>query len=156
MASVCGTDDNRFLVSGDRFIHRSLKWHFISFKWVWRNDVCFLLSLFLSLSFHLGIAARMFDYFDNGVMEELQHRLMHTVTITNGVSGAITFKGRSVGRRVTANGSVELLVKWTPSDMYAIFVSLSHFIDFVVVVRTIFTDFSGHFISKRFELTKCF
>lgn len=60
----------------------------------------------------------MFDYFDNGVMEELQHRLLHTVTITNGVSEAITFKGRSIGRRVTATGSVELLIKWTPNDMY--------------------------------------
>lgn len=60
----------------------------------------------------------MFDYFDNGVMEELQHRLLQTVTITNGLNGAITFKGRSVGRRVTANGSVELLVRWDPSDMY--------------------------------------
>lgn len=60
----------------------------------------------------------MFDYFDNGVMEELQHRLLHTVTITNGLSEAITFKGRSIGRRVTANGSVELLIKWTPNDMY--------------------------------------
>lgn len=59
----------------------------------------------------------MFDYFDNGVMEELQHRLLHTVAITNGVSEAITFKGRSIGRRVTATGSVELLIKWSPNDM---------------------------------------
>lgn len=65
-------------------------------------------------------SARMFDYFDNGVMEELQHRLLHTVNITNGLSEAITFKGRSMGRRVTANGSVELLIKWTPNDMYDI------------------------------------
>ncbi|XP_055313406.1 zinc finger protein jing isoform X2 [Sitodiplosis mosellana] len=62
-------------------------------------------------------SARMFDYFDNGVMEELQHRLLHTVTITNGVSEAITFKGRSIGRRVTATGSVELLIKWSPNDI---------------------------------------
>lgn len=65
-----------------------------------------------------NFSARMFDYFDNGVMEELQHRLLHTVTITNGLSEAITFKGRSIGRRVTANGSVELLITWTPNDMY--------------------------------------
>ncbi|XP_031616661.1 zinc finger protein jing homolog isoform X1 [Contarinia nasturtii] len=62
-------------------------------------------------------SARMFDYFDNGVMEELQHRLLHTVTITNGLSEAITFKGRSIGRRVTATGSVELLIKWSPNDI---------------------------------------
>lgn len=59
----------------------------------------------------------MFDYFDNGVMEELQHRLLQTVTITNGLDGTMTFKGRSIGRRVTATGSVELLIKWNPSDM---------------------------------------
>lgn len=70
---------------------------------------------------HLQFSARMFDYFDNGVMEELQHRLLHTVTITNGLSEAITFKGRSIGRRVTANGSVELLIKWAPNDMYESF-----------------------------------
>lgn len=66
----------------------------------------------------LYFTARMFDYFDNGVMEELQHRLLQTVTITNGLNGSITFNGRSVGRRVTATGSVELLIKWNPSDMY--------------------------------------
>lgn len=68
----------------------------------------------------------MFDYFDNGVMEELQHRLLHTVTITNGLSEAITFKGRSIGRRVTATGSVELLIKWTPNDM-CVYLNISFF-----------------------------
>lgn len=59
----------------------------------------------------------MFDYFDNGVMEELQHRLMHMVSMTNGQNEAITFNGRSVGRRVTSTGSVELLIRWNPNDM---------------------------------------
>lgn len=60
----------------------------------------------------------MFDYFDNGVMEELQHRLLKTANLTNCLNGTITFNGRSIGRRVTATGSVELLVKWNPCDMY--------------------------------------
>lgn len=59
----------------------------------------------------------MFDYFDNGVMEELQHRLMHTVTLINGPNAAVTFKGHSIGRRVNAKGSVEHLIKWNPCDM---------------------------------------
>lgn len=62
-------------------------------------------------------AARMFDFFDSGVMEGLQHRLNHTGTIANGPSGSINFKGRSVGRRVTTSGHVEILVKWCPNDM---------------------------------------
>lgn len=59
----------------------------------------------------------MFDYFDNGVMEELQHRLLQTVSITNGIDEKIVFKGRSIGRRVTATGSIELLIRWSPNDM---------------------------------------
>lgn len=61
--------------------------------------------------------ARVFDYFDNGMMEEVQHRLFQTMSVTNGANEGIIFKGRSIGRRVTANGSVELLVRWTPDDM---------------------------------------
>lgn len=59
----------------------------------------------------------MFDFFDNGVMEGLQHRLNHTGLIANGPNGSVNFKGRSVGRRVTTIGNVEILVKWNPSDM---------------------------------------
>lgn len=94
----------RFHVESSFFLSYDLLAELINFK-----NVFFFLSNIAT--------ARMFDYFDNGVMEELQHRLLHTVTITNGLSEAITFKGRSIGRRVTANGSVELLIKWNPSDM---------------------------------------
>lgn len=99
MESVCGTDVNHFRVSVKRIGNMT-------------DDDMLIILIFWNFS------ARMFDYFDNGVMEELQHRLLHTVTITNGLSEAITFKGRSIGRRVTANGSVELLITWTPNDMY--------------------------------------
>lgn len=71
----------------------------------------------LRLSFDIIFTARMFDYFDNGVMEELQHRLMHTVSLINNQNGSITFKGRSIGRRVTAKGTVEHLIKWNPYEM---------------------------------------
>lgn len=96
-ANGCDIDDNHFPVS------------FISGK---ANSYGNLINRIF-----MAISARMFDYFDNGVMEELQHRLLHTVNITNGLSEAITFKGRSIGRRVTATGSAELLITWTPSDM---------------------------------------
>lgn len=59
----------------------------------------------------------MFDYFDTGVMEELQHRLLHTATLINGSNQSISFKGNIIGRRVTAKGTVEHLVKWNPRDM---------------------------------------
>lgn len=51
------------------------------------------------------------------MMEELQHRLLQTVSITNGIDEKIIFNGRSIGRRVTANGSIELLIRWSPNDM---------------------------------------
>lgn len=59
----------------------------------------------------------MFDFFDSGVMEGLQHRLNHTGSIANGPNGSVMFNGRSVGRRVTTTGNVEILVKWSPNDM---------------------------------------
>lgn len=59
----------------------------------------------------------MFDFFDSGIMEGLQHRLEHTGTIANGPNGSITFKGTSVAKRVTATGNVEVLIRWNPSDM---------------------------------------
>lgn len=59
----------------------------------------------------------MFDYFDNGIMEVLQHRLLHTVTLLNGPNGSVSFKGNTIGRRVTAKGTVEHLVKWNPREM---------------------------------------
>lgn len=59
----------------------------------------------------------MFDFFDGGIMEGLQHRLEHTGTIINGPNGSINFKGASVAKRVTATGNVEILIRWSPNDM---------------------------------------
>lgn len=59
----------------------------------------------------------MFDYFDGGIMEGLQHRLMITSSIAKGQKGAIHFVGCQRGRRTTLSGMVEILIKWNPSDM---------------------------------------
>lgn len=59
----------------------------------------------------------MFDYFDNGVMEVLQHRLVCTEQTASGDQGAVVFVGQPHARRVTATGCVEHLVSWTPADM---------------------------------------
>lgn len=62
-------------------------------------------------------SARMFDFFDTGVMEGLQHRLHITGQIACGSNGMVTFKGRLMARRVTADGVNEILVKWNPCDI---------------------------------------
>lgn len=59
----------------------------------------------------------MFDYFDGGIMEGLQHRLMITSSIAKGQKGAIHFVGCQQARRTTLSGMVEILIKWNPSDM---------------------------------------
>lgn len=71
----------------------------------------------LSLNEIPHLPARMFDFFDGGIMEGLQHRLEHTGTIANGPNGSINFKGQSVAKRVTATGTVEYLIRWNPCDM---------------------------------------
>lgn len=59
----------------------------------------------------------MFDFFDSGVMEGLQHRLLVTGAIATGPGGSIQFKGRPLARRTTAAGITEILTRWFPSDM---------------------------------------
>lgn len=59
----------------------------------------------------------MFDYFDNGTMEMLNHRLIHMETTANGNGGSISFTGRPTAKRITPTGTTELLIKWTPCDM---------------------------------------
>lgn len=62
-------------------------------------------------------SARMFDYFDGGIMEGLQHRLLITNQIASSQKGAIHFVGCQQARRTTLAGVVEILVKWNPSDI---------------------------------------
>lgn len=60
----------------------------------------------------------MFDYFDSGVMEGLQHRLMHTATVANGPGGSIVFTGKSIAlRKSILSGFTEQLIQWYPTDM---------------------------------------
>lgn len=59
----------------------------------------------------------MFDYFDGGIMEVLQHRLAHTGAATAGTGRTVTFTGRQVGKRVTPAGIIEHLIRWSPVDM---------------------------------------
>lgn len=62
-------------------------------------------------------SARMFDFFDTGVMEGLQHRLHIAGQIACGTNGMVTFKGRPMAKRVTTEGVNEILVKWNPCDI---------------------------------------
>lgn len=59
----------------------------------------------------------MFDFFDTGIMEGLQHRLLVTGSLATGSKGSITFQGRTMARRTNSSGITELYVKWSPSEM---------------------------------------
>lgn len=59
----------------------------------------------------------MFDYFDGGVMEILQHRLVQTGTMASNCGGSIVFTGRPMARRVNSGGIIEHLIQWSPKDM---------------------------------------
>lgn len=61
--------------------------------------------------------ARIFDFFDTGVMEVLQHRLAVTEATACGDRGAVVFVGQPQARRVRHNGCIEHLVRWSPPDM---------------------------------------
>lgn len=60
--------------------------------------------------------ARRFDFFDIGVMEGLQHRLIMAGSVASARRGTITFRGQAAGRRVTGTGA-EVFVKWYPREM---------------------------------------
>ncbi|KFB53831.1 hypothetical protein ZHAS_00022356 [Anopheles sinensis] len=63
-------------------------------------------------------SARRFDFFDAGVMEGLQHRLLRIGTVASGPGGAIVFRGKLGARRQTAGSSEpEILVRWWPTDI---------------------------------------
>ena len=72
-----------------------------------------LFSFNFRISFHL---ARMFDFFDAGIMEGLQHRLRQISTLTNGCN-SITFQGQCIMKRKTIAGITECFVQWSPREM---------------------------------------
>ncbi|XP_067627352.1 zinc finger protein jing [Eurosta solidaginis] len=61
-------------------------------------------------------SARMFDFFDTGIMEGLQHRLRQISVLSDGCN-AITFHGQCIMRRKTLQGTDESFVKWTPREI---------------------------------------
>ncbi|KAG7198254.1 hypothetical protein KM043_005657 [Ampulex compressa] len=68
-------------------------------------------------------SARLFDYFDSGVMEGLQHRLLELaksrtqgrLAETPGNSMALT--SQVLARRVELDGKVKVLLRWYPEDI---------------------------------------
>ncbi|KAH8389986.1 hypothetical protein KR200_004819 [Drosophila serrata] len=61
-------------------------------------------------------SARMFDFFDTGIMEGLQHRLRQISTLTNGAQ-AIEFQGQCLMRRRNVQGGYECFVRWSPREI---------------------------------------
>ncbi|KAG8222042.1 hypothetical protein J437_LFUL003962 [Ladona fulva] len=64
----------------------------------------------------------MFDYFDAGVMEELQHRLV--AVAEKELSGEVTPRGDEVlltskvlARRTEVDGKTKVLLRWYPEDI---------------------------------------
>ncbi|KAM7344885.1 AE binding protein 2 jing isoform 3-T5 [Cochliomyia hominivorax] len=61
-------------------------------------------------------SARMFDFFDAGIMEGLQHRLRQISTLTNGCN-SITFQGQCIMKRKNFAGNIECFVQWSPREI---------------------------------------
>lgn len=59
----------------------------------------------------------MFDFFDAGIMEGLQHRLGSSSQVA--VDGMLQLKGREMARRMIKNrvGEMEVYVEWSPPNM---------------------------------------
>lgn len=63
-------------------------------------------------------SARMFDFFDAGIMEGLQHRLGASSQVAG--DGMLQLRGRELARRTVKSASgaaVEVYVEWTPANM---------------------------------------
>uniref|UniRef100_A0A182JG87 Uncharacterized protein n=1 Tax=Anopheles atroparvus TaxID=41427 RepID=A0A182JG87_ANOAO len=62
-------------------------------------------------------SARRFDFFDAGIMEGLQHRLIRIGAIASGTRGTINFRGKLIARRQVPGSEPEMLVRWWPTDV---------------------------------------
>ena len=63
-------------------------------------------------------SARIFDFFDSGIMEGLQHRLVASAQIA--ADEMLLLRGRELARRTVKKTSevlTEVYVEWTPADM---------------------------------------
>lgn len=78
--------------------------------------------LFVRLKF-VWVSARMFDFFDGGVMEGLQYKLL-TMTekrtmgqFERSLGDTVTLQSEILARRVEANGQKKFLIRWHPADV---------------------------------------
>jgi len=68
-------------------------------------------------------SARMFDYFDAGIMEGLQHRLVNMTemqtqgNIANASGNTVSLHSKVMARRVEPDGRTRVLVHWYPEDI---------------------------------------
>ncbi|XP_068085999.1 uncharacterized protein jing isoform X2 [Anabrus simplex] len=68
-------------------------------------------------------SARMFDYFDSGIMEGLQHRLINMTAkrthgdIASAPGNTVTVYSKVMARRVETDGKTSVLLRWFPEDI---------------------------------------
>ncbi|XP_011700624.1 PREDICTED: uncharacterized protein LOC105457579 [Wasmannia auropunctata] len=68
-------------------------------------------------------SARLFDYFDSGVMEGLQHRLLDLATsrtqgrLAETPGNSMTLTSQILARRVETDGKTKVLLRWYPQDI---------------------------------------
>ncbi|XP_075212413.1 uncharacterized protein LOC142319252 [Lycorma delicatula] len=68
-------------------------------------------------------SARMFDFFDTGIMERLQHNLIKmterqtTGDVDHAGSNTVTVHSKVLGRRIEPDGKTKVLLRWFPSNI---------------------------------------
>ncbi|XP_069675318.1 zinc finger protein jing homolog [Periplaneta americana] len=68
-------------------------------------------------------SARMFDYFDAGIMEGLQHRLVNMTevrtqgNVATAAGNTVSLHSKVLARRVESDGRMRVLVRWFPEDI---------------------------------------
>lgn len=76
-----------------------------------------------NITFFFIFLARMFDYFDAGIMEGLQHRLVNVTDVrTNGQiantpGNMVALRSKVIARRTESNGTKSVLLRWHPKNM---------------------------------------
>jgi zinc finger protein AEBP2 len=66
--------------------------------------------------------ARLFDYFDTGIMERLRHQLVdsqqsETRLGLSPLANSLTVSSQVIARRLDRNGKTRVLVRWTPEEL---------------------------------------
>lgn len=66
----------------------------------------------------------MFDYFDAGIMEGLQHRLINMTDIRTAgkiaetAGNVVTLRSTVIARRTDLTGNKSVLLRWHPENVY--------------------------------------